>query len=210
MQAIDWLIHVCMTISNHFYYVYLDISGWWTPFNLIAPVFLWVSDSFIDFAHYLGQFSAWVWWAQDWISKILTWDYILSLIMPYIQWGINAWNWVVNAWNNIWNEITIWWATIQTIVTGWIDVAKQWAKDLIDQVSIGLNYLSSAWTEFTTTVLPKLASWTGVGELITSYLENWFPWYNTLVEIKDELFEFFADPIDYVYNKMDEFFERWW
>ena len=210
MQAIQWVISTIMVIAGWFYWLYVNIPFYADPLGILRNGCLWVSDSFIDLAHYFAQFGLWVSYAQDWISKILSWDYILSLIMPYIQWGINAWDWVKAAWGNVWSEIEIWWGYAKDTVLGWIDVAKQWALDLINQANTWIGSLQSAWSEFTTTILPNLANWTGIAGLIESYLRDWFPWYETLVSIKDEMFEFFADPIDYVYNKLDEFFERWW
>ncbi|GAI31706.1 unnamed protein product, partial [marine sediment metagenome] len=167
-------------------------------------------DRFIDLAAWFSSFSAWLWWAQDWISKILSWDYILSLIMPYLEWGINAWDWVKGAWGNVWGEIETWWNFIKTEVLDWIDIAKQWAKDLIDQANTWIGSLSSAWGEFTTTVLPKLASWTGVGELITSYLKEWFPWYDDLAQSIEGILTFFSDPAKAVYELFDFIIDRFW
>ena len=49
-----------------------------------------------------------------------------------------------------------------------------------------------------------------VDGLIHSMLMEWLPFYDTLCEIWQDIRDFFADPLGWVYNKLDEFFERFW
>jgi len=210
MQAIQWVISTCMAMSWLFYGIFIEISGWWPPFNYLAGPFLWVSDRFIDLAANFTSFMAWVWWAQDWISKILSWDTILSLIQPYLDWVIYAYNWVINAYNFVKGWIEDWWLATKTTVQGWIDVATQ-----------GFATLRTEWDNFWKVTFPKLVDtfsledwWTGklfaVDGLIGSKLAEWFPFYNDLAGLWEDIKLFFTDPLDWVYKKLDEFFERYW
>ena len=210
MQAIQWVINACVWLSSLFYSVYLEVlASWYIP-NIIGLLFLYVSDRFMDLAAFFTSFLAWVINADNWLARILRAEDIWALLSLPIQWAQIAYNWVVNAWNIVTGWIDDWWDWTTTTVQGWIDIATE-----------GLASLRVAWDNFWNYTLPnlldyfKLENWWstklfGFDTLIDSTLKRWFPWYETLVNIIDEIFAFFADPVEYAYNKMDEFFERFW
>lgn len=169
----------------------------------------------------------------DWIETAIDW--LLSPINYIAEWVTSTYNWLVDFWSEIhewidkleldigkiwdwivteagaiWNILTEWWEGTRTTVLGWIDTATQ-----------GFNDLKAAWNTFWTITFPNLVSfqwltnwWGGklseIDALIKSRLQEWFPFYNALFELWNEIVDFFKDPLDWCYHKLDEFFERFW
>lgn len=210
MVVIEWIIDRVWQLFWFFLDAYYTVSGWVWPFSYLSFPFKGISDTIYSMLPFLYDFKNWVGNATAKLVHILSWDNILSLIQPYIQWGLNAWEWVKNAWSNIWGEIEQWWSYTKTEVLGWIDVAKQYAATLVESAKRGLTTLQQSWDSFATSILPNLADWSGVASLIDSTLKSWFPFYDELTYFWNDVKLFFTDPLEWVYNKLDEFFERFW
>jgi len=211
---------------------YLEVKDWIVPFNYLADPLHWIYIAFTWLTELFGDFNDWVDDAASKIGEILSEVDIWSLFSVPIEWAQNAWEWVSNAWNNVWSEVESWWSSMVATVTGWIDAAVEGLSDLRvawdsfwtvtwPEWTGNFSWLQAAWDGFVTSTLPSLVgiSWIwdwwsdrllDIGGLIDSTLRVWFPMYDTFREIWDEIEAFFADPVEYVFNKLDDFFEREW
>lgn len=175
-------------------------ASWW---RAIGGFFDELAFAFILFRNVLMGIA-------DEIATFLTgWD-ILDLMKGVAEWALDAWNWVSSAWSNVWQIVNAWWGTIITDVLGWIDAAIDVVNSVIASIQFMVNVAASWIGQFVATTLPTLATIFTVETLVDSTIRTWFPFYDELVSIWNEILEFFADPPQYVYNKLDEFFERFW
>lgn len=232
MPFMYWLRERIVDIAQLCLDAFFLISDWVWPFDALAEPFLGLYYRFIDFARDWLDFEDWVSDTVTRLGEILsTWD-----IWSYFQWWFvaaeNAWNWVSGAINNVINIVDVWWSTASQVVLSWVEEAKLFAQELVSNVESWLNNLQTdwdnfwtltwpqwvgrlsvietAWDNFWTITFPTLATWSGVSALIDSTLTSWFPFYDELAALWGEISDFFSDPLQWVYNKMDEFIERFW
>ena len=121
----------------------------------------------------------WKVYAGDAIEHAIDWA------LQWVNWGIDqatlAYNKAVAAWYKavelagdlrstiyretgyLWNKVNQWaadlaewWEGTSTKVRGWIDVAKSWAKERIDDAWKIINRVDVAWDNFRRDTLPKL------------------------------------------------------
>jgi len=123
------------------------------------------------------------------------------------QW---AWDWVNSAFWNVWDIANEWWTSTRYEVQTLIEIATE-----------GLSALRAAWAVFSQVTLPSLVSF--------DWLETW--WEDRLLDIgdlldtaftlrsdlwegwqdwRDQVAEFFSDPEQWLYDRLDSFFERYW
>jgi hypothetical protein len=206
--------------------------GWSNSIWTWVPGADWFSDRLTDIGDWLwslltpiaqfGDFADDVW---SKVQNIFTPDMVLQAIKGWFPWleGVGAWFGNIGDW--VTTVISSWWLTVTTTVKGWIDVAVEGLSKL--KVSWGdfwsitwpewmtkFNGLATAWDTFFVTTLPTLFDvkyaeewWKGKAinfmAIADSQLRERFPFY-------DELALFFKDPGQYVYDKLDDFFERFW
>lgn len=209
------------TVLNALAGIFADVAGFfWGLYIRMSgdPILGWMASWWRAIARLFDQVSFGLILFRDWCMNVAdeiatfldSWD-ILGLLAIPIKWAQDAWDWISSAWTNVWQIVTAWWeSTALPFVNGLIDIAKTWAGELINIAQIGVNLLMATWDHFWTTTLPTLATIFTVENLIDSTIKVWFPFYDELVSIWNEILEFFADPPQYVYNKLDEFFERFW
>jgi len=176
-------------ISEWFYSVYIAI------WNLLTPI---------------AHFYDWAVDIQDRVQGVLTFESIWDYFRDWFKWAEWSWQWIDDAWLYVTNWINEWWSTAQQEVLVWVNDVRLFAQSLIANVEIWLGSLQESWDNFQTLTLPNLATWTGIQGLIDTTLRTWFPFYNNLVNLWSTIEEFFIDPQQYVYSKLDEFFERFW
>lgn len=232
MAVINAIASFFMSLSNFAYEGYLVAYDWVAPFNYLANPFLAISDYFRYVGVQLYEFGNWcdnVWnIVQQAITEFNIWD---VLAVP-IEWAQTAWEWVSNAFTNVWNTITDWWGTVQEVVMTWVDNVREFAQSLYNNLQAWLANLQEAWNNFVSKiptideiinwfrnwwgqVLANIQSWWAerlldIQNLINSTLITWFPFYDDLILIWESIREFFADPLQWVYDRLEEFFERFW
>ena len=210
MSFLNWIVEDLNAASDFFYDIYREVLDWVYPFWLAAGFFYDLSRVFNWLAYDFADFAEWVYDTVDKLGTILSWSTILSLIrswLPDLEDVVDWWN----SWR-IWvfQEIANWWSFTQTAVQGWIDTATQ-----------GLSELITAWDNFWTVIFPTLVDFTGLatwwtatmGEVLnlidtafTLRASLWEGWQ----EIRNQVVEFFADPLEWLYSRFEEFFERFW
>jgi len=213
-------------VGQYLYYFFLNVGNWFY-------------DGTADFSPGPGclysrtlEFNTWVGGAVQKLKEILTWDNIYDSLLVYLNAALDAWAWVLHAVTHVTDIVTNWWLSVQVTVQGWIEIAKQWAKDLIDQVSSSVAGLQEAWDNFKG-MIPTLnevilwwSNWRAgvwslldtwwndrlldVQSLIDSSFITWLPFYDNLVSLWDSIEEFFTDPEEWLYNAFDRIIERFW
>ena len=219
-------------ISDWFLSAYQEVSDWIWPFYFLQYPFYGLYRIFKDLLTPIATF--WL-WAEDIATKVVsvfTSDGILGLIQWWfpdlgsvIEWFIGRWNWFISA-------VGDWWDETKETVLGWIDIVKQWFLELIDAVAkdlaqlwaklqwffdnlMTLDEIIQWWKDWLGRVAAALIRWgfitvLDVGSLIISaFLERedfWAGWQ----DMRGMVTDFFADPVDFIFNKIDEFFERYW
>jgi len=227
-DIISWL----KDIEDYFYDAYLEVWDWVYPFWLLGYPLLYISRGFGWLAYYFGEFRLWLYWAQDEIEDILSWSNIRSLIRGWLDGIEYLVDWFSDWWDNVTDVVGDWWEAVQVTVKGWIKVAVQGLDDLIEAWDTFWNItwtaflaqfdtLRDSWDNFWTVTFPTLVSfawlqtwWNSrlaeVNDLIDSKLAAVLPFYDDLVSLWDSIKEFFADPLQWAYDQLDEWFERFW
>jgi len=201
-------------IVRYLYQVFGDAALWcWSH----DPPFGWLGDFFLDVYNYLTDLHYGLYqFAQEYdsiwdaIVDIITESDIYRLLNKWLNYAQDAWEWVCHAFSNVVNIVDAWWDTVYSTVQGWITVATE-----------GLSELRAMWDNFWNELFPKLVNfdWLGIWwdarlKDINSLIESWFiaftPFWEGWLEVREAFSEFFADPLEWVYNKLDEFFERFW
>lgn len=228
MQFMYWIIERLNDVSGFFYSLYLDVSGWGPLFWLAAVIFYQLHIVFAELAWRFMDFSAWVSDVAGKVSQILSPDAIYSYFRYWFDAAINAWDWVVNAFQTIWQTVDIWWSSTWLTVQGYIDAAISGAQALVGQLESWLAVLQSAWDGFKgmiptiDEVISWWGNWTGnvlafvntwwegtiksVQDLITTALKEAEPLWSGWQEIREQVFEFFANPVQWLWTRFTDWF----
>jgi len=205
-----WIIEELERAEEFFYDAYQEVKSWIYPFYLLKyplyglyGVFKWLVEGFYDFYQWLD-------WAADQIDEILSWSNIRSLIRSWLYKIEDALDWFLNWTYWIGQYINDWWSGILPYILSYIDDAVE-----------GLEDFATTWNNFWTNIFPNLVSFAwldtwwqsrllDIDALIEGWLTSFQPFWEGWQEVRDEVTSFFADPLQWVYDKLDEFFERFW
>jgi len=204
------IINALNNISLRCYDIYLEILGWVYPFWLAAEPFWGLSNFFNSLAWHFYDFASVF---EAFIEKarlILSWNTIWSYIQSYIPNWNKIGNWFSEWYSNVLSITNTWWSSTQLGVWSWISAAKSDLLSLMNNLTGWLGSLQVEWSGFLTTTLPNLANWTGVDGLIKSWFSNFTPFWEGWQEIKEQVVDFFSDPEQWFYDRLDNFFERFW
>lgn len=228
MPWIDSIFSFVWDISDWFLDAYRTVNSWvWPFYYLSVPLYAIYQITYAlltPIAHF-GDWAADVW---SKVQAILTAEGILGLIKYWfpdlgnvIEWFINRWNWLISA-------VGAWWDATKTTVLGWIAAATEGLAALIvwwDEFwkitwpgwMSSFNDLKSAWDNFWTVIFPDLVSFSwlttwwnsrlaDINDLIDSTLRDWFPFYDDLINIWNEVLGFFVDPWEFLWNRFADWF----
>lgn len=232
MWFLDRIVSWLNTIKEWLFSAYLEVNSWVYPFNQLATPLWNIYTAFIYLTAYFSFFNAWVNDTAIKLTTILSFTNIASHFSYYFNVAAHAWNWIVNAWGNVTPIISSWWSYTSATVQSWIDSAKQLLLLLIGELELWLIALQAAWDTFKSMIpsiseilswftdwwgwiLARIIEWGGlpaslIQGMINSTLSDWFPWYDELASLWSNIRDFFTDPLQWVYDKLDEFFERFW
>lgn len=232
MFFIDWIVDGLDAISEFFFSIgrWCDDQGW--PFTYVADFFWSLGTTFFYLKWDFVDFGDWV---DDVAAKILKFISWIDLDRWFREWSekiLEAYYWVRSAWSNVTDIVEEWWQAISITVQGWIDAAVQGLDDLIvawnnfwsytwPEWTARLTDLRSLWDDFWNNTFPTLVSFTWletwwntklifIDELIESILKEWFPFYNELRDLWDNIKEFITDPLQWFYDRLEELFDRFW
>ena len=195
----------------------LEKPGWLREWLgvLHFSIFTWYVDVggpieiAIDWA--IGGVNAvisWVNYVVNWIEQAYDWvrDRVMALVGPWLDAIISLGN-TVATW---WDRLGSWWAAQWDTVSGWIQAALQPLRDLYQGVVNQVNQVWVAVGNFFTVTLPSLASKLDVENYFRSFTLQWRDLFNWWGDRGHDVTSFFTDPLQWVYDRLDEFFARFW
>lgn len=232
MSFMNWIIEELEDIADFFYDAYQEVKDWLPPFDLLKYPLYGIYGRFRWLAEWFTDFRDWLDWASDWIDEILSWSNIRSMIRSWLYGIENALDWFLSWTTWVGQYITDWWSGILPYILTYIDNAVEGLTDLIaawdyfwtvtfPSWTSKLDDLRASWSNFWTITFPTLVNFTWLGiwwnsrlleidALISSWLTSFTPFWEGWQEIRTEVTDFFADPLQWMYSKLDEFFERFW
>lgn len=232
MNPFFWLRNLCSWAWEFCSNVALEcyLSGW--PIDFIGDGFLFLANFFAEASGYFYDASDWYYTVSFRLADILSASQIYTYFKAYFDAAVNAWSWVQAAVANVRAVIEDWWSATSSDVLGWIDAAKQWAglridslQDQLDELRVMVQDIPGAlpdlsailewFTDWPGRVLEVITTWWAghlleIGDLIDGTIKTWFPFYDELAALWGEIREFFTDPEQWIYSRLDSFFERFW
>ena len=232
MVIIDKIFSFIWDISAWFKEAYLTVSEWIWPFsNLAEPLYI-ISDLFWRLLTPIAQFHDWVANVEGVIQTSISWDTIKDAILdwlPNLESVVTWWQ----GWETRVGELVLeWWGATSLNIKEWISIATEGFSDLVIAWNnfwtitwlewiTNFSILKTTWDSFLSEIYPTLVDWTTlnswwnntaivVQRLMEDTIKAYFPFYDNLANLWDSIAEFFADPEQYVYKKLDSFFEKFW
>ena len=228
MSFMVWIIEELENVESWFYEAYLEVKDWIPPFHLLKyplyglyGAFKWLVEGFYEFYQWLD-------WAADRIDEILSWTNIRSLIRSWLYGIESALAWFLSWTTWVGDYIADWWTGIlpyildyiDSVVIGWEDFVTTWANfwtvswpALLDDLEV----IRENWSSFWSVTFPTLVSftwlttwWTDRVEDVEDLIDSAFTLRDSLwagwQEISDSVFEFFADPLEWLWTRFTDWF----
>jgi predicted PurR-regulated permease PerM len=161
----------------------------------------WVLDGLNTVITFVGQLAAW--W-EEFRQEVI--DFFTEI--P--KWLNELWQYFLNFADTFAGWISDWWDGIFETVKDWVLTVVDKLKEIVTDIGDTLERWVTTVENFFTQVLPELAHKLDVLDMIKSFFEPWRDLLNFLSEVAADIGEFFSDPLAWVYNKLDDFFERFW
>ena len=232
VNFIDDILSAVTSIGDWFHDAYLVVNDWVWPFNLLANILFYIFFGFRLLLNPLISFGAWVDDVVYKVTNIIGLGDIVGLLRSWLTMAENAWAWIQDAWLIIPNIINSWWSSASQTVLIWVNEAKQYAATLFNNVSAMVLNLQAAWDSFKDK-LPTLDEvvrwWSNWAGNVTAAITTW--WSGALKDVQGlinsaftareglwagwqdwraQVAGFFEDPEQWVYDRLDSFFERFW
>lgn len=204
------IIEAFNSVSTACYSVYVEVLDWVFPFFYLAGPFYELAYFFSNLAWRFSSFFTWLDTTIATVTDILTWDTIWSYIKSYVPNLEQIRDWFYYWTGHVWQEINEWWLTVSSTVLGWVDEAKQYTWEWVESLLRSINNLQSSWDTFVTVTIPTIPSWLNIESLIKSWFADYTPFWEGWQDWRDKVAEFFSDPEDWLYKRLDSFFERFW
>lgn len=210
----------------------LDAYNHWLPLGWLGDALRYLSDFTAAIAGYLYDASWWYEGTTTAIGQILSWETLKNLIQSWLAGIEDAISWIQDWWGWVGQRIDYWWQSELQTVRDWIAAATQgfdqlkaaWdnftrvtLRDIFDQFEL----LRANWNQFWAVTFPSLVSFTWLSTWWNSRLQDvqslidsaftirediWTGWQ----ELRDQVVDFFADPWAWLYERLDDFIERFW
>jgi len=228
MSFINSIFSIVWEISDWFLEAYLTVSGWWSPFSLLAEPLLAIHYLLKDLLPGITSFNEWAGGVFDALKGILSWDNIRSLILGWIPDLETIGEWFSSIRQNVTSIINDWWSATRSVVTGWIDIATEGLSALMVAWS---DFWSSTWPEWTNSLIALKAAWdsfwtdTYPNLVSSSGLTTWWvsrvrdvqglidvsftlreSWWLGWQDWRESVAEFFSDPVEFVWQKFTVWF----
>lgn len=228
MKWVDRIFSLVWDISDLFYNAYLEVKDWMWPLYYLQYPLYGLYNTFWSLLTPIAHFSDWVYDVNDKLSQVFSIGAIKAFLKDWLDWAEWSWSWVQGAWYYVTGRIDDWWLSTQNTVKGWITAATQGFNELITAWSdfwtitwpewMGqLEALRAGFNEFWTITFPTLVSFTwlptwwnekvkGVQDLIDTAFTLRESWWSGWEEVKEQVFEFFTNPLDWLIGKLEDWF----
>jgi len=223
-RIISWIFDIAL--------FFLDLShevrDWGSWAYWAADFLVDIADAFAHLGVYFGDFNDWVEYAADVIGDILSWSSIRSLIRSWLYGIESALDWFQSWTTWVGQYITDWWAGILPYVLSYVDDAVEGLDSLIaawgnfwtvtfPQWTSKLDNLIADWDNFWTMTFPTLVSftwlttwWTSTIGEVQGLIDSAFTLRDSLwagwQEMRDQVIEFFADPLEWLWERFTDWF----
>ena len=228
MAFMNWIVERLSDAAGFFWDIGLEVYDWVWPFYLASDFFFSLQGVFANLAWDFSEFAEWVDDAVGQLADILSWSNIRSLIEGWLDGIDDIIDWFGNWWVWVGQEIDDWWQSVKDDVQGLIDSATQGLAGLLatwdsfwnitwPQWMGEFDTLLAAWDDFWTTTFPDLVnfSWLetwfntkilDIQRLIDTAIGNWAPLLESWQEVKDNVIEFSADPLEWLWTRFTDWF----
>lgn len=220
--------YAILTAGGWIYQAGSTTSSWIYPFYLLANPFYLVSEWLYRAGYYFFDVALWADSVARAIGKILDITTITGYFQTWINYATTAYNWIINAANIILLNIGAWWNTTQQTVLVWIENAKQWALAQVNSLAVTLAPVITGWnslvskipslneillwfTNWWANILSLLSSWWAerlldIKALFNSWTLDLAPFWEGWQEIRDKVFDFFNDPLEWLWSRFTNWF----
>lgn len=210
MWFLDQIVEYLAVARDAIYEAWQVVQGWWVPFRYLAPP-LWGLYRALDRVVYgFYFFNLWIDNLASQLATIPTFPAIYAYFKTYFDYAVNAWNWIVNAWSNITAIVNNWWLSVQQTVLAWIEQAKQFLMTFIDQLNVWVANLQATWDNFWVNIFPTLLDKLTLNSILATWFKDFEPFWQGWQDWRDKVIEFFTDPLQWIYDRLEEWFERFW
>lgn len=228
MQFMNWLIQGCNDASSFFYSIYLEVLGWVYPFRYAAGFFYQLCLIFNDLAWGFYDFNQWVDEVAAKVSDILSWSTIWNYILNNVPNLTAIRDWFYSWWSNVTSAVSSWWASTQYTVKDWIEIARSYLQDQLNNLGAVVAILEAAWGDFLdwlpsfqefgawfsnwwSNVLGKIIAWGALpAQQIQSLIDSAFgqrePFWSGWQDVRDNVIEFFCDPLEWLWTRFADWF----
>lgn len=232
MWFINNIVSYCSSISSFFYSIYLEVIGWVYPFWYAATFFYSLHSAFASLAWQFQYFGQWVDTTASKLLEILSWSTIQSYITSWFYYLYDLSVIFYYFWSNVTNIVTSWWNNTSLLVQSWYKAADQLLQQGIDNLTglwsnlqaawdafkgkiPSIDAVTSWWSDWWGNVLNQVIAWGALTALqIDSLIDSWFksfaPFWEGWQEVRDQVIQFFTDPWGWLYDRFDDFIERFW
>jgi phage-related protein len=191
LQKPAWLV-------NALSYLNWDIFGWQ----------IYVGDSVenaIDWV--LDGINTIITWAQQigaWLDELR--QEILDFFSEIPKWINEVWQRLLNFIDSVGDIIATWWMATWQMVQDWVNTVVDTVKDGLKLVADAAEWLRGQWDTFFTSILPTLASRFDVYEIVSAILSSFLPLFTLIENLRNELVEFFTNPLEYIWQRFTDWF----
>ena len=213
LEIPDWLRSALSTLN-------WDILGFKIHVgDTITAGMEWALDGTNTIADWAAEYSAWAFdFQQEVLELFRDWQPVIQSALdllnnPFASIGQFIDEWWNNPANPIrtfidakWSQLEDWWLSKRSQVEAWIDTGTAWIQARLESAESLLNSLYATWDDFRSEILPGLASYLDVQAIINELLLTWSDLFNTWATIKDDIIEFFTDPLEWLWSKFADWF----
>lgn len=180
--------------------------GTWPLPRLLGDWFYNTGSWFWDL--YLGCLNLASWYQNLLynISQFVRAIDIPGIMSSWINQLNNIWAWFSNWWGQVTGVINTWWSATWYSVTSYVDMVvnsfRSWADSQLQSISTRLDSVRDS--------MRLKADKEYVDTKVSGLLSSWADLFNFWGSFSGQVIMFFVDPLDFIYNKLEDFFERYW
>jgi hypothetical protein len=160
------------------------VDGLWTLWNLLPEP---IRDGLLTWAEFLATAPEAI---QDWVREYIGWA---------IGWVIELWDWYID----LGQGLTDWWLWAHDQLDDLLNDAYGWIVRHLGKV---WEFLIWLWGNPTGAVASWLSPWWD--QLVTFATDCLDFWYNIWGEYAEDLAEFLADPLEFLWNRGETWLNR--